>query len=226
MSGAVGPDKHRATLAERHCQGEPWALLHPLSNSLQITLTISLAVLSVQVCDCVFSLPHLYCLHRLSKSTIPGSAEACSKLPVQHSLSFWCRALRGLRDPGAPMAGAALCLPPSTFCLWPRASFLLRAVSPIHLSCVRRAPASCPGCCMDLALPSALVLLHTRLSGGTLLHPLAVSGAVGRLCPTPGSASPADTLGLWQLTRPALESSQLLGHHSLLMLLPGPVGLF
>lgn len=40
----LGPDKHMATLAEKHCQGEHWALLHPLSNSLQITLTISLSV--------------------------------------------------------------------------------------------------------------------------------------------------------------------------------------
>lgn len=175
-------------------------MLHPLSNSLQIPLTISLAVLSVQVCDCVFSLPHLYCLHRLSKITVPASAEAWSKLPMQHSLSFWCQALalQGIRAPRALMAGAALHLPPSTFCLWPRTSVLLRTVSPIHLSCVRCVPASCPGCCTDLALSSALLLLHTRLPGGTLVlvHPLAVSGAVGRLCPTPGSASHADTLGL------------------------------
>lgn len=194
----MGPDKHRATLAEKPCQGEHWTLLHPLSNSLHIPLTISPAVLSVQACPCVFPLPHLYCLHKLSKNTIPAGAEACSKLPVQHSLRFWCQALalQGIRPPRALMAGAALHLPPSTFCPWLRTSVLLRIVSPIHLSCVRRGPASCPGCCTDLALSSGLLLLHTRLPGGTLLHPLAVSGALGRLCPTPGSASRADTLGL------------------------------
>lgn len=58
----LGPDKHRATLAEKHCQGEPWTLLYPLSNSLQTTLTISPSVLSVQVCDCVYFHSHTFTL--------------------------------------------------------------------------------------------------------------------------------------------------------------------
>lgn len=52
--------------------------------------------------------------------------------------------------------------------------------------------------------------------------------AVDGFCPTPALLA---MLRLWvcvQLRRtwPILESSQLLGHHSLLMLLPEPVGLF
>lgn len=87
-----------------------------------------------------------------------------------------------------------------------------------------------PGCCKDLgaALSSALLLLHTRLSGGTLVLVIILLCLGLLITSVPWLCQPCWALGLC----PAEEDMAgpgifpFLGLHSLLMLLPEPVGLF
>lgn len=97
-----------------------WVLELPSSTLGCNSQHLPVYICSASVWPYVFSLPPLYCLHRLSRITVPARAKACSKLPMQHSLSFWCKALalQRIRAPRALMAVTALHQGPlSTFCL-------------------------------------------------------------------------------------------------------------